>query len=138
MIFLNIEDFKTQIQEDNLDQITSNDYSILYDAERKAIEEMQSYLALRYDVANIFNRTAAERNALIIMYCVDILLYHVHSRINPRKVPDLRGIRYEAAIAWLTKVAKGLLAPNLPLLDKGKEETNTIGLSSTQKRRNRV
>ena len=56
------------------------------------------------------------RNALIVTYLVDMTLYHVHSAINPQKIPDLRGIRYEAAITWLKAVSKGSLNPDLPIL----------------------
>lgn len=138
MIFLINEDFKTQINEDNLEVIINNDYSILYDAERKSIQEMESYLSLRFDTENIFNRTGEERSALLVMYLIDMMLYHIHSRINPRKIPDLRGIRYEAALAWLSSVAKGLLSPKLPTTNNIIEGTYTITEISTKKRRNRV
>jgi hypothetical protein len=62
------------------------------------------------------------RNQLIVMYLIDITLYHLHSRINPRNIPDLRSIRYDGnnatqnggAIAWLKRVAGGELNADLP------------------------
>lgn len=55
------------------------------------------------------------RNPQVVMYLIDILLYHLHSRINPRNIPELRNIRYDGngpmqiggAIGWLKNVQKG-------------------------------
>lgn len=46
------------------------------------------------------------RNQQMLMYMVDIVLYHLYSRIAPKSIPDLRVDRYNAAIIWLQKVAK--------------------------------
>jgi hypothetical protein len=62
------------------------------------------------------------RNQQIVMYLLDITLYHLHSRINPRNIPDLRKERYDGnnatqnggAIAWLKRVASGDLTADLP------------------------
>lgn len=56
------------------------------------------------------------RDQQLVMYLIDIALYHVHSRIAPRNIPDLRTRRYEAAIDWLKMCADGSVTPNLPLL----------------------
>jgi hypothetical protein len=56
------------------------------------------------------------RNLLILMYLVDIALYHPHSRIMLNNVPQMRIIRYEQAISWLEAVSKGKLSPDLPTL----------------------
>lgn len=62
------------------------------------------------------------RNQQIILYLLDITLYHLHSRINPRNIPDLRKERYDGnsphqtggAIGWLKKVASGDINADLP------------------------
>ena len=62
------------------------------------------------------------RNQLIVMYLIDVTLYHLHSRINPRNVPDLRKERYNGnsptdsggALAWLKRVASGDVTADLP------------------------
>jgi len=64
------------------------------------------------------------RNQQIVMYLIDITLYHLHSRINPRNVPELRAIRYDGmnalqtggAIGWLKKVASGDITADLPVI----------------------
>jgi len=62
------------------------------------------------------------RNQQVLMYLLDITLYHLHSRINPRNIPDLRKERYDGnnatqnggAIAWLKRVASGDITADLP------------------------
>jgi hypothetical protein len=64
------------------------------------------------------------RNQQIVMYLIDITLYHLHSRINPRNVPELRAVRYDGmnalqtggAIGWLKKVASGDITADLPVI----------------------
>jgi hypothetical protein len=62
------------------------------------------------------------RNQQIVLFLIDITLYHLHSRINPRNVPDLRKERYNGnsssdsggAIGWCKSVAKGNVMADLP------------------------
>ena len=62
------------------------------------------------------------RNQQVVLYLLDITLYHLHSRINPRNIPDLRKERYDGnspnqtggAIGWLKKVASGDITADLP------------------------
>jgi hypothetical protein len=62
------------------------------------------------------------RNQLIVLHLIDITLYHLHRRINPRNVPDHRKEAYNGnshndcggAIGWLKRVAKGSVNADLP------------------------
>lgn len=62
------------------------------------------------------------RNQQVVLFLLDITLYHLHSRINPRNVPDLRKERYNGnsptdsggAIGWLKSVAHGNVNADLP------------------------
>lgn len=64
------------------------------------------------------------RNQQIVMYLIDITLYHLHSRINPRNVPDLRKERYDGngptqsggAVGWLKRVGSGDVTADLPVI----------------------
>ena len=47
------------------------------------------------------------RNQQLVNYIIDIMLYHLHARISPRNIPELRLERYDNAKAWLTQCAKG-------------------------------
>jgi len=63
------------------------------------------------------------RNQQIVLYAVDITLYHIHSRISQRQVPDLRVTRYNQAIDWLKMVAKGDITANLPPIPNASGQT---------------
>lgn len=57
------------------------------------------------------------RNQQMVNTVVDIALYHVHSRIAPRNIPDLRVKRYDDSISWLKQCAKGDdITADLPLI----------------------
>ena len=84
----------------------------------------------RFAVALVFAPAGDARNPQIVMYLVDMALYHLHSRQNPRYVPQIRQDRYDHAIAWLTMVRKGGLSCGLPLeslnLPDGTQDTGSI------------
>lgn len=73
-----------------------------------------------------------DRNQKLVQVTVDVFLYHLHTRLNPRNVPMHRKIRYDgdgdidkamSATKWLLMVQKGTVAPNLTaLLDDDGEE----------------
>lgn len=50
---------------------------------------------------------ADNRNQQLVNYIIDIMLYHLHARISPRNIPELRLERYDNAINWLKQCAKG-------------------------------
>lgn len=56
------------------------------------------------------------RDQQMVLYLIDITLYHVHARIAPRNIPDLRVKRYDDALGWLKMCARGEVTPALPLL----------------------
>ena len=114
MPFLTETDYEVQIRNWVKQIIIQYKTDVLHQAELAAQTEMESYLRQRYNVQKIFSQTADMRNALIVLYMVDITVYHLHSNIASDKVPEIRIIRYNAAKEWLLKVAKGDLSPDLP------------------------
>ena len=79
------------------------------------------------------------RNQQIVTYLIDITLYHLHSRINPRNVPELRLRRYDgnqqvgmptsSAIGWLKAVGSGDITADLPVIDPQQGVSITWGVS---------
>jgi hypothetical protein len=53
------------------------------------------------------------RSQQLVMYLIDMTLFHLHSRISPRNIPEIRVDRYESAITWLNRAAKGVITANL-------------------------
>lgn len=117
--FIQPEDYNPQIRSQILGIITQDDNDTLHTAELAAQEEMESYLRIRYDVAAIFSleQEVADRKKQIVMYLVDMALYHLHSNITPDNVPEIRYLRYNRAKEWLKMVADGKISPDLPELE---------------------
>ena len=81
-----------------------------------------------YSVTNIYPTDATKwtlgdnRNQEVVQYLLDITLYNLHCRINPRNVPDLRKERFDGnepqqrggAIGWLKNVAGGKIYLDSP------------------------
>lgn len=125
--FINIEDYDASIHREILDSLLradseNYDPQIIEICEDRAIAEMTSYLNKTYDVNAIFSATGSDRNALILMFALDITIYHIFCQHNPYKISQIRQDRYERAVEWLKGVMKGDItiadAPRLP----GEEE----------------
>ena len=116
MAFITDDDYKAQIKDDILARLLEGSATMREDAERKAIAQAQSRLANRYDVPAIFAATGENRNAELVMYLVDMSLYHLHSRMTPGQVPELRNNRYADALEWLKSVSSGDWNPGFPLV----------------------
>ena len=56
------------------------------------------------------------RTQSVLMIVIDITLFHLHSRISPRNIPDLRKDRYTNAIQMLQAFARGEMTAKLPLI----------------------
>ena len=132
MSFLSEADYGLQIRKEIRDLVTDGNDMLLTAAAFAAQVEMESYLRGRFDVDAIFTALgpapavpaaggtpevparADARNPQIVMYLVDMALYHLHSRQNPRNVPQIRQDRYDHAIEWLKMARKGSISTGLP------------------------
>jgi phage gp36-like protein len=132
-MFLTADDYGLQIRTEICDLVTDGNSTLLEAAGLTAQTEMESYLRGRYDVEAIFTASQAvpakpdQRNRQVVMYLVDMALYHLHSRQNPRNVPQIRQDRYDHAISWLKMARKGELSVGLPELP----DTNADGSPNT-------
>lgn len=136
MIFLETADLNKQIKAGNLNSIIENNTALLDDAELAALAEMQSYLRDRFDVATIFSATGTDRNSLLVMYLADMLLYHLHSRVAPLQMPEVRVTRYEAALEFLQDVNRGTLSLALPQTTEQAQKSDVLHVGEN-KRENR-
>ena len=113
MAYLNAGDYLLQIQDVNLQQIINSNVAIRENADLLAEAEARSYLIQKYDFDAEMSKTGTARDPQLLAYIIDIALYHLHSRIAPRQVPELRQTRYDNAIAWLKMCAFGDVTPKL-------------------------
>jgi phage gp36-like protein len=124
MPFLTADDYKAQVKDSILDTITESTAALLTDAENKAIAQIKSRLNGRFDMNTEMAKAGDARNSEIVMYMVDMVLYHLHSRINPGQVPELRSQRYADAMEWLKAVAAGDFMP--ALAERGDEDEDGV------------
>jgi len=73
------------------------------------------------------------RNPLIVMYTVDIVLYHICSAIAPRQIPELRLSRYEAVKEWLKQMNEATISANLPLYAANAPQNDRFVFGSNKK-----
>ena len=129
--FINIEDYDASIHREILDSLLradseSYDPQIIEICEDRAIAEMKSYLNKSYDVEEIFNATGTDRNALVLMFALDIAIYHIFCQHNPYKMSQIRQDRYDRAIEWLKGVMKvDITIADAPRLSYEEEKANS-------------
>lgn len=126
--FINTTDYDATIHREILDSLlrkdsASYDPQIIEICEDRAVCEMRSYLNKAYDCDAIFSATGNDRHALILMFAIDITVYHIFCQHNPYKMAKIRQDRYDRAIEWLKGVMKGDItidgAPTLPEEQQG-------------------
>ena len=115
-MFLSIEELKTVIYDYQLGEIVEDDNTIAEMAIAAAIEEVKSYLCSRYDIEKTFSAEASERNPLILEITKDVALWQIIRLSNPDILHERVKDRYDRAIEWLDKVARGLISPTLPII----------------------
>lgn len=138
MAFLTDTDYHAQIRPEQLDRLIENNQSLRLDAEGKAISQAKSRLRVRYNVDEIFLKTGTDRHQELVMYVVDLSLYHLHSRNAPGQVPANRAQRYQDALDWLGKVAEGSWDAGLPTVGdldgNGVDDKNVVQWGSRKPR----
>lgn len=93
---------------------------LIYDAVLPDIYEVINQPPVGTALTNTFYfRPGDPRNAYIIQVLVEIVLFNIHKRISPQKVPEIREIAYDNAIRWLIGVQRGNITPALPPLNDG-------------------
>lgn len=70
------------------------------------------------------------RDQFLVVLCVNITLYFLLERVNPRKLSDDIANGYVSALEWLDEVKMGNENPVLPLLEDG---ASTIPYGSNEK-----
>ena len=117
MAYLESADYLLHIQDVNMQQIINSNEAVRDNANLLAISEARSYLIQKYDIDAELVKTGTARDAQLLSTVIDIALFHLHSRIAPRNIPELRQARYDNAIAWLKMCAYGDITPGLAKLN---------------------
>ena len=126
--FIDIDDYDATLHREILDALVRDDKQVIEVCEDRAIAEMRSYAA-----------QGAERNQLVLMFALDIAVYHIFCIHNPHNMSQIRIDRYERAVEWLKGIQKGMIrVDGLPEMtpEQGREKLTPLLVSSDRKHRN--
>lgn len=128
-----------------MEQITEGNDDIIDVAMAAAEEEVRSYLSgnnrrewldgrLQYDVDAILTAQGESRNALILKHAVTIAKWWIVELCNADIIYEQAKERYDRAIAWLNKLAKGdVTLSTLPTLSQEVTEREPFSFGSREK-----
>lgn len=96
--------------------------------EAAALKMVFDKLRHRFDVDAI--KTAGEKDASIVQWVINIMLYNLHRRNNPRGIPENIATDYDSTITWLNDIRDLKEHPDLPLLigEDGEEDLGSNDL----------
>jgi len=132
MAFLEKADLYILILEDELEEITRGDDTIINAAISSAVSEARTHLFDSYDVDEIFGATGSSRHALMVNLVSDIALYFIVGRSQAGQDVDDRKARYDRAIKTLTAMKKSETYSDLPRREET-EQTHIIYGSNTKR-----
>lgn len=119
-MYLKAEELNGSMYAHIIDEITGGDTQIVLQAIEAAIEEVRSYLRVRYDVARVFAAEGSARNALILENTKVVTVWNIIKLSNAETIYEMWKERYDRVINYLAKVADGDAAPDLPLITNEK------------------
>lgn len=130
--FLTPDDVLTRIRDEHRNDLVDRtdpnseppSEAIELSAESMALAKMRSALSGRYDVATLFAATGADRSPLLVLHLLNIFVYLLYRRINPRKIPEEVKLDHEETLEWLAKVADGKENPDFPAVVPDEDNTN--------------
>ena len=83
-------------------------------AETRAMEEISSYIADKYDMKAAYEAEDDKRSLLLIGLVCDIALYYMVLSLSQRMGYEVRKEQYEKTIDFLKQVQSGKAGMNLP------------------------
>lgn len=130
-LFIKTTDYDATIHREILNSLlraNSDDYDseIIEICEDRAIAEMRSYMNKTYDCDAIFSARGDNRHPLVLMFAIDISVYHIFCQHNPFKLSKIREDRYKRAIEWLKGIMEGdITIDGAPLLSDAELNSNS-------------
>ena len=137
-MFLVKEDLKNNIYSYQVEQITEGDESIVLQALDTAEQEVKSYFYTndkkeyldgrpRYNTEAIFAKRGEERNALVVSLCLSVAKWYIVDLCNADIIYDHAKERYDRAIEYLKRLAKGEVnISSLPIVPRTEETEKQI------------
>jgi hypothetical protein len=111
-MFLSKEELKTVATAETVNLITVE--STVNDIIAECIDVMKSYLGKHYDVTAVFSAMDDDRSKTVLKHLKSMVIADVYF-IRRKDLPEGLEKRYDEAMRWLEKTAKGELEPDLPI-----------------------
>jgi len=132
-MFLIKKELETVVLDEVVNRVVSNKKDIVTQIIKESIDLMRGYLSNHYDAEAIFSAEKENRSLVVLKYLKDIVIHEIYIR-RTHEYNEAAKMRYNEAILWLEKAAKGML--NLELTRKkdtqGVEDT-FIGFGGRKK-----
>lgn len=93
----------------------SNDVEL--SCESRAIAKVRSALHNRFNTTALFDAEGDDRKALLVLHVLNVFVYEMYRRINPRKIPSEVKDDHNETLAWLDRVADGREVPDFPAVE---------------------
>lgn len=101
--------------------------------ESMAIAKVRSALRQRYNTDALFSAEGEERNALLVLHVLNVFVYLLYRRINPRKIPQTVREDHDETLAWLDRVAAGKEVPDFPPAEPEEDNAGTARFGGGQR-----
>lgn len=134
-MFITQEDY-IQISADALNILKQCNENNRIKAETRAMEEINSYIADKYDMTAAYATEGEERSLLLVGLVCDIALYYMVLSLSQRMGYEVRKEQYEKAIDFLKQVQSGKANMNLPPLtdpETGEVESLSVRIGTGTK-----
>jgi hypothetical protein len=128
--------FKPLLVYDNAVTYQAGDWVAVSPVETGLIWTAQKETVGNAPAVGEFWKQEDSRDALMKTYLIDVTLYHVHSRLNPRNIKALVMSRRDEAIKWLGMISSGKINADLPLITEDVSSGDRIIYGSETKRIN--
>ena len=114
-MYIEIADIEKHIEADIVTALSfDEDDSNIVVAIAQAISQLRSYLKATYQIDAELENTEEDRDPLLRMLALDLVVYHIFSTVDASHIPPVRVERYNAAIAFLKDAQNGDSILNIP------------------------
>lgn len=127
-------DFNTHLYTEIINTISRDSDAVLETAIQASENEAKGYLG-QYDIEELFNRTGANRDPVLLMYLKDMAVWHFIVVANPSVDIEYRRDRYKDAKDWLIRIQAGKVTPvGWNYANNATEPVSEIQVTSSPKR----
>ncbi len=131
MKYIELNDLISLMKQNVINDLSENNYPLLDQLEKYAYSQIDAFIGFKFDT----DAALKGKNQFLVMTLVDLISYHLSSRITHVEMQTIIDDRYNTALNWLKDVSVGKIVPNLPM-NEPPEEFRSENYYSTDSRIN--